>query len=130
MSVADDHFKSSPYLVQIDEHLKSLSEADRQAEVKKVKGVFVFNIKAKDGKVGTWTLDLKNKGTMTKGAVAGVKADITIDVSDEDFVGLGEGTANGQKLFMAGKIKVKGAVMMATKLDAVISSAKKTKAKL
>jgi putative sterol carrier protein len=69
---------------------------------------------------------------MTKGAVAGLKADITIDVADSDFVSLGEGTANGQKLFMAGKIKVKGAVMMATKLDAVINSAKKndTKAKL
>ncbi|KAF9159418.1 hypothetical protein DFQ27_006097 [Actinomortierella ambigua] len=117
-------FKSSALLVQIDEQLKSLSEADRKAQVTRVKGVFQFNVKNKDGKVATWTFDLKNGvGAMHKGTVQGLKPDITIDVSDDDFVNLAEGKANGQKLFMSGKIKVKGAIMMATKLETVLRSA-------
>jgi hypothetical protein len=60
IAIADDHFKSSTYLVQIDEHLKSLSDAQRQEEIKKVKGVFVFNIKAKDGKVGMYSSSLSS----------------------------------------------------------------------
>lgn len=63
-------------------------------------------------------------GAMHKGTITGVKPDITIDVKDEDFVALAEGKANGQKLFMSGKIKVKGAIMMATKLDSVLNAAK------
>ncbi|KAF9363674.1 hypothetical protein BGX34_003564 [Mortierella sp. NVP85] len=125
MSLAVDGFKTSVVLVQIDEHLKSLSDAERQEQVKKVKGVFQFNVKNSSGQVATWTFDLKSgNGAMHKGTVAGVKPDITIDVKDEDFVALAEGKANGQKLFMAGKIKVKGAIMMATKLDSVLNSAK------
>ncbi|KAI7816079.1 lipid transfer protein [Gamsiella multidivaricata] len=125
MSLAVDGFKSSALLTQIDEHLKALSEAERQEQVKKVKGVFQFNVKNKEGKVATWTFDLKTgNGAMHKGTVNGLKPDITIDIADDDFIALAEGKANGQKLFMSGKIKVKGAIMMATKLDSVLNAAK------
>ncbi|KAF9082151.1 hypothetical protein BGX29_008361 [Mortierella sp. GBA35] len=118
-------FQSSALLAQIDEHLKSLSEAERQEQVKKVKGIFQFNVKNKEGKVATWTFDLKTgNGAMHKGTVNGLKPDIIIDIADSDFIALAEGKANGQKLFMSGKIKVKGAVMMATKLDSVLNAAK------
>ncbi|KAF9149608.1 hypothetical protein BG015_008588 [Linnemannia schmuckeri] len=109
MSLAVDGFKSSALLTQIDEHLKGLSDAERAEQVKKVKGIFQFNT---------------GNGEMHKGVVAGKKPDITIDLKDDDFVALAEGKANGQKLFMSGKIKVKGAIMMATKLDSVLNAAK------
>ncbi|KAG0327427.1 hypothetical protein BGZ99_007647 [Dissophora globulifera] len=125
MSLNVDGFKSSALLTQIDDHLKTLSEPERQEQVKKVKGVFQFNVKNNAGQVATWTFDLKTgNGAMHKGTVAGVKPDITIDIKDDDFVALAEGKANGQKLFMSGKIKVKGAIMMATKLDSVLNAAK------
>ncbi|KAF9018576.1 hypothetical protein BGZ52_004165, partial [Haplosporangium bisporale] len=93
---------SSPLLLsQIEEHLKTLTAAQRKEQVSKVKGVFQFNIKNSDGKVATWTFDLKSReGAMHKGTVTGLKPDITIDVKDEDFVAPAEGKANGQKLFM------------------------------
>ncbi|KAF9899863.1 hypothetical protein BX616_002805 [Lobosporangium transversale] len=125
MSLQVDGFKSSALLTQIDEHLKTLSDAERQEQVKKVKGIFQFNVKNKEGKVATWTFDLKTgNGSMHKGTVDGKKPDIVIDIADDDFIALAEGKANGQKLFMSGKIKVKGAIMMATKLDSVLNAAK------
>ncbi|KAF8932651.1 hypothetical protein BGZ47_011259 [Haplosporangium gracile] len=125
MSLIVEGFQSSALLAQIDEHLNTLSEAERKEQVNKVKGVFQFNVKNKDNKVATWTFDLKNgTGAMHKGTVAGLKPDITIDIADADFIALAEGKANGQKLFMSGKIKVKGAIMMATKLDSVLNAAK------
>ncbi|KAF9942166.1 hypothetical protein BGZ75_006281 [Mortierella antarctica] len=129
MSIVVDGFASSAFLAQIDEHFKTLSEAERKEQVAKVKGVFQFNVKNKAGKVESWTLDLKNgTGSIAKGAPK--KADITIDISDQDFVDLAQGKANGQKLFMSGKIKAKGAVMLATKLDGVLKAASAPKAKL
>ncbi|KAK3841871.1 MAG: sterol-binding-like protein [Linnemannia gamsii] len=132
-SIAVEGFQSSALLVQIDEQLKTLSEAERKDQVKKVKGIFQFNVKNKDNKVQTWTFDLKTgNGAMHKGVVTGLKPDITIDIADSDFIALAEGKANGQKLFMSGKIKIKGAIMLASKLDSVLNAAKdkSVKAKL
>jgi len=92
--------------------------------VKKANGVFQFDIKNKEGKVQSWTLDLKNgAGNLSVGPHT--KPDITIAVSDQDFMDLAAGKLNGQKAFMSGKLKVKGKMMLATKLDAVLKSAKK-----
>jgi putative sterol carrier protein len=56
---------------------------------------------------------------------------VTLSLSDEDFGKLVAGTANAQRLFMGGKLKVKGDVMKATKLEPVLAAAKKSpKAKL
>ncbi|KAG9064834.1 hypothetical protein KI688_003094 [Linnemannia hyalina] len=125
MSLIVEGFQSSALLSQIDEQLKALPEAERKEQVSKVKGVYQFNVKNKAGKVATWTFDLKNgAGAVHKGTVDKLKADIIIEIADEDFVALADGKANGQKLFMSGKIKVKGNVMMATKLDVVLKSLK------
>jgi len=56
---------------------------------------------------------------------------VTLSLSDEDFGKLVDGKANAQRLFMGGKLKVKGDVMKATKLEPVLAAAKKNpKAKL
>ena len=41
---------------------------------------------------------------------------VTLVLSDDDFAKLIAGTANAQKLFMSGKLKVRGDVMKATKV--------------
>ena len=55
---------------------------------------------------------------------------VVLSLSDEDFGKLVEGKANAQRLFMSGKLKVKGDVMKATKLNPILSKAQTAKAKL
>lgn len=54
---------------------------------------------------------------------------VTLQLSDADFAKLIDGKANAQKLFMSGKLKVKGDVMKATKMEPILKKAQ-TKAKL
>ncbi len=44
-------------------------------------------------------------------------------LSDADFGSLVAGKANAQRLFMAGKLKIRGNVMKATKLDPILKKA-------
>jgi putative sterol carrier protein len=52
-------------------------------------------------------------------APEGKKAAVTLVLSDKDFGQLVQGKANAQKLFMSGKLKVKGDVMRATKIEPI-----------
>jgi len=127
-SVAVAGFKSSDLFEQIRAGLESSSDEERVANVKKAQAVFQFDIKNAEGKTQSWALDLKNgKGSVATGASP--KADVTIVVSDADFLDMAAGKLNGQKAFMSGKIKIKGKMMLATKLDSVLKGAQK-KAKL
>ena len=54
---------------------------------------------------------------------------VTLLLSDEDFGSLVSGRANAQRLFMAGKLKIRGNVMKATKMEPILKKAQ-TKAKL
>ncbi|KAF9321572.1 hypothetical protein BG003_000887 [Podila horticola] len=116
-----DGFESSFLILQIYEYLQVLTEEERKAEVAKVKGVFLFNVKNAKGDTAVWMMDMKNGiGMMKKGKIDGLKPDITLEMKDKDFVDLFMGKTNGQKAFMTGKIKVKGAIMLALKLDTMM----------
>ena len=54
---------------------------------------------------------------------------VTLLLSDEDFGKLVSGKVNAQKLFMSGKLKIKGDMMKATKAEPILKKAQ-TKAKL
>lgn len=86
--------------------------------VKKVNAVFGWEI-SKDGRtVREWTIDLKTgRGSLHRGAS---KADVTFTVSDEDFMEVVLGKLNPQQAFFAGKLKVKGNIMLSQKLEAVL----------
>merc|ERR1712232_682996 len=88
--------------------------------VNKVKGVYLFKITG--GK--EWTVDLKNgSGSVKEGAHG--KPDCTVTISDQDFVNLITGKANGQQLFMGGKLKISGNMAMAMKLEVLKTMAPK-----
>ncbi|XP_072243758.1 peroxisomal multifunctional enzyme type 2 [Leuresthes tenuis] len=88
--------------------------------VKKVNAVFGWEI-TKDGKKAAhWTIDLKNgSGSLHKGPYSG-KVDVTFTVSDQDFMDVVMGKLMPQKAFFAGKLKVKGNVMLSQKLEVIL----------
>lgn len=90
--------------------------------IKKVKGVLQYNITSGGQVAGTWTVDLKTEGAVYPGEPRSGKADATVTVSDDDFMGLALGSLNPQMAFMSGKIKVKGNIMLLQKTAQLFQS--------
>ncbi|KAI0838752.1 sterol-binding-like protein [Hypoxylon sp. FL0890] len=126
MGLKNDKFPSSAAFDAINEALNS-SDADRKDAIKQGNAIFAFTLKNKAGETESWHIDLKEKGTVGTGL--GTKPTVTLSLSDEDFSKLVSGQANAQRLFMSGKLKIKGDVMKATKLQPILQKAQ-TKAKL
>ncbi|CZR53109.1 probable oleate-induced peroxisomal protein [Phialocephala subalpina] len=127
MSLKNASFPSSEAFDAINEALLS-SDAERKEAIKNGNAIFAFTLKNKAGETESWHIDLKDKGVVAKGLPE--KANVTLSLSDDDFGKLVSGKANAQRLFMAGKLKVKGDVMKATKMEPILKKAQATKAKL
>ncbi|CAN3371443.1 hypothetical protein DIURU_005085 [Diutina rugosa] len=116
MSVNVEGFESGPFFELLQGAL--VDEPTKKQAIKGVKAVIVLTLKNKDGKTQSWVLDLKNDGTVAT-ADKVPKSDVQLILADEDFVKLANGEANGQKLFMNGKLKLKGNMMKATAIEGV-----------
>ncbi|PLB50131.1 sterol-binding-like protein [Aspergillus steynii IBT 23096] len=129
MALKNDAFPSSAAFDVINATLQG-DAAERKDAVDKAKAVVAFNLKNAKGEEDSWYLDLKEKGAVGKGAAPpNGKADVTLTLSDEDFAALVSGKANAQRLFMGGKLKIKGNIMKATKMEPIMKKAQ-GKAKL
>ncbi|KAG8533784.1 uncharacterized protein KY384_001525 [Bacidia gigantensis] len=108
----DHHsFPSSAAFDQINSSLQS-NPSEQKDAVKKGNAVFSFNLKNAAGDTDSWHIDLKKEGKVGKGeAPDGEKADVIMTLSDEDFGKLATGKTQAQRLFMSGKLKIKGDVM-------------------
>ena len=126
-----DSFPSSLAFDTIQSSLTS-SPSDQKDAVKKGAAIFAFKLKNNAGQEAAWHIDLKESGTVGKGeAPAGKKADVTLSLSDENFGKMVAGKTKAQSLFMSGKLKIKGNVMKATKMEPILAKAQEgAKAKL
>ncbi|KIX94776.1 uncharacterized protein Z520_09466 [Fonsecaea multimorphosa CBS 102226] len=123
MSLKDDAFPSSVAFDAINESLAS-NDAERKNAIKQGGAVFAFKLTNSSGKEEAWYIDLKQTGKVGKGeAPEGKKADVTLLLSDENFAKLIAGKSKAQTLFMSGKLKVKGNVMKATKMEPILAKA-------
>ncbi|KAI4731279.1 sterol-binding-like protein [Aureobasidium sp. EXF-10728] len=128
MSIADSNFPSSAAFDAINSALSD--DAERKDAIKKGGAIFAFTLKNPSGAQESWHIDLKESGKAGKGtAPSGKKSAVTMSLSDADFGKLVKGEANAQKLFMSGKLKVKGDVMKATKMEPIFKKMQ-NKAKL
>jgi len=129
MGVSDPTFPASQAFDMIGDAL-SASDKDRQEAIKKAAAIFAFTLKNAAGKQESWHIDLKKEGKVGRGtAPVGEKASVTLLLSDEDFGKLVRGTAKAQTLFMGGKLRIRGDLMKATKLEPILGQAQ-TRAKL
>ncbi|KAL1934797.1 hypothetical protein VTP01DRAFT_6979 [Rhizomucor pusillus] len=122
-------FKGSEIIAELDKSFANISAEEKAKLIKQVNGVFQFVLKNSEGKEETFTVDIKKEGKVVRGK-GNQKADVILSLKDDDFVALATGKANGQKLYMSGKLKVKGQIMLAMKLDNVFKSLKPATAKL
>ena len=80
-------------------------------------GTFTFNLMGDNG--GNWAVTLENSQCQVKRE--NVENPVfTITMKDEDFVKLMNGELNGQVAFMSGKLKFKGAMSTAMKLQGLL----------
>ena len=122
MSLKSDAFPSSAAFDLISQSLSS-NPSDRKDAIKKGGAIFSFELK-NNGQSEHWYIDLKETGTVGKGAAPeGKKANVTLVLSDEDFGKLVTGKANAQRLFMSGNLKVRGDVMKATRMEPILKKA-------
>merc|ERR1719330_405221 len=95
---------------------------DRGEErLRKGGGVFQFVI-SDAGPEGKFTVDLKN-GRGEARAGEDPKGDVTITMKDEDMMAMSEGKLDGMQALMGGKLKIKGNMMLAQKLQGILQAA-------
>ena len=91
--------------------------ADKPELSKAVNAVYEFHIEGDNG--GVWTVDLvKEPGVVTAGS--GGNAKCTVTAKSPDFMNIVSGKMNAQMAFMSGKLKIKGDMGLAMKLQKVI----------
>jgi sterol carrier protein 2 len=106
--------------------IKERSSSEGGEYVKNVGGTYRFNVSK--GKVNkSWTVDL-TKEPIFVGERDG-KVDVELTVTDADLFDIVSGKATVEKLFMTGKLKLKGNMAKAMKLRQVLD-VKKLKSKL
>lgn len=83
--------------------------------VKATQAVYQFELSGEDG--GTWFLDLKNKGGNAGYGEPSDQADVVMNMSTDDFVKMFSGKLKPTMAFMSGKLKIKGNMALAIKLE-------------
>lgn len=87
---------------------------------KLVDAIFTFKIVGDGG--GTWTLNLKDDPGVTSGDAG--NAECTVECAIEDWRAMRDDGSIAMRLFMEGKLKLSGNVMLATKLQQVLAGPK------
>ena len=101
--------------VDFEENIaKGIGEDPEKAKM--VGAIYCFNITGDGG--GTWTVDLKTDPGVRAGDHG--DADCTIEVSTDDWHTMRAKPGSAMELYMQGRLKVGGNVMLAAKLQQVL----------
>ncbi|XP_063770785.1 hydroxysteroid dehydrogenase-like protein 2 [Pseudophryne corroboree] len=103
---------------QVEDTFTVIGRSINEDTVKSVQGIYQFVLSGAEE--GTWYLDLKNdKGGVGKGE-SPVKANVVMSMDSEDFVKMFTGKLKPTMAFMGGKLKIKGDMGLAMKLEALM----------
>ncbi len=96
---------------EIIDQIPAAFQADKAAGLE---STFQFDITGSQG--GQWYAEIKDARCQVSQGTSPA-ADITITISDENFVKLITGKLNGTMAFMTGKLKLKGDMSLAMRLS-------------
>ncbi|KAM9167412.1 hydroxysteroid dehydrogenase-like protein 2 [Mergus octosetaceus] len=87
--------------------------------VRSTQGVFQFELSGEEG--GTWYIDLKTNDGSAGFGKPPVTADVVMSMSSGDFVKMFTGKLKPTMAFMSGKLKIKGNMALAIKLEKMLT---------
>ncbi|KFR15925.1 Hydroxysteroid dehydrogenase-like 2, partial [Opisthocomus hoazin] len=87
--------------------------------VRSTQGVFQFELSGDEG--GTWYIDLKTEGGSAGFGKPPVTADVVMSMSSADFVKMFTGKLKPTLAFMSGKLRIKGNMALAIKLEKMLT---------
>nr|XP_012624380.1 hydroxysteroid dehydrogenase-like protein 2 isoform X2 [Microcebus murinus] len=103
----------------VEETFKIVKESLSDDVVKATQAVYLFELSGEDG--GTWFLDLKSKGGNAGYGEPSDRADVVMSMSTEDFVKMFSGKLKPTMAFMSGRLKIKGNMALAIKLEKLMN---------
>ncbi|KAH3663996.1 hypothetical protein OGAPHI_004710 [Ogataea philodendri] len=121
--------KSTKYLTKLADQLES-NETLKQEALKSLGSTVSFEVEDKKSGPTYWLLDAKSKGSLQQTETLAEEADIKIKVGDVPLRRLIDGKTSAQKLFMTGKLKIKGNVMKAANVEKLLKFVGPERAKL
>ncbi|XP_066112610.1 hydroxysteroid dehydrogenase-like protein 2 isoform X2 [Saccopteryx bilineata] len=110
---------SKPRPGAVEETFRVVKNSLSDDVVKATQAVYQFELSGEDG--GTWFLDLKNKGGNAGYGEPSDQADVVMSMSADDFVKMFSGKLKPTMAFMSGKLKIKGNMALAIKLEKLMS---------
>ncbi|NXD30398.1 HSDL2 protein, partial [Spelaeornis formosus] len=103
----------------VAETFQVIQGAVTEEYVRNTQGVFQFELSGDDG--GTWYIDLKTNGGNAGFGKPPVAADVVMSMSSADFVKMFTGKLKPTLAFMSGKLRIKGNMALAIKLEKMLS---------
>jgi len=95
---------------------EGITGAVDKSKVAGMTATYQFNITGDDAQV--WSVAIANDDVVVSEGPA-EKASIELTMADADFLALLKGQLNGQMAFLTGKLKIKGDMTLAMKLQSV-----------
>lgn len=97
---------------------KHIPERLKTKDLSAIKSSYQFALTGDGG--GNWYVDLSKPGGEVKSGQM-ENPGVTVTMTAKDFVDLVNGKLNGQMAFMQGKLKIKGDMSLALKLQQILS---------
>lgn len=106
----------------VAETFKVIQSSLNSDVVKSMQGIYQFELSGENA--GVWHLDLKNENGSAGQGEAPKKADVVMSLDSGDFVKMFAGKLKPTMAFMSGKLKIKGDMALAIKLEKLMSQLK------
>ncbi|XP_051043853.1 hydroxysteroid dehydrogenase-like protein 2 isoform X1 [Phodopus roborovskii] len=108
-----------PHFGAVEETFRIVKDSLSDDVVKATQAVYQFELSGEDG--GTWFLDLKSKGGKVGHGEPSDRADVVMSMTTDDFVKMFSGKLKPTMAFMSGKLKIKGNMALAIKLEKLMT---------
>ncbi|XP_038626142.1 hydroxysteroid dehydrogenase-like protein 2 [Tachyglossus aculeatus] len=103
----------------VEQTFRIVKAALSEEVVKSTQAIYLFELSGESG--GTWYLDLKNNSGSAGYGTPPDKVDVVMSMSTSDFVKMFSGKLKPTMAFMSGKLKIKGNMSLAIKLERLMN---------